>query len=57
MVFLAIYAFAEGNFSKLTSTFNSEGFACGYDEEVKDYKYAYLAVPHADYLNKTMCLI
>lgn len=56
MVFMAIYGWNEGNFSKLTATFDGDGNACGVTAGVTDYKYAYFGVPHADYLNATICV-
>ena len=56
MIYLAVYGFLKGDILKLTTTFDSEGNACGVTDGLKDYKYSYFGVPHADYLNKTMCV-
>ena len=56
MIYLAIYGFTNGDILKLTTTFDSEGHACGVSDGLKDYPLAYFGVPHADYLNKTMCV-
>jgi len=37
MIFLANYAFIEGDIMKLTATFDSEGHACGVSSGAENY--------------------
>ena len=55
MIWLAFEGFTKGDIWRLTSTFDSEGNACGVDK-AKDYKFAYFSNPHGDFFNKTICV-
>jgi len=56
LIILSIIAAEKSNFTKLIKPNDPDTNSCGYDSNVKDYPYIYMAVPYIGYTQKRVCV-